>query len=359
MKRWRTWFGRLAFLLLMVLLFITPASAAEQSFEDVSSDSPWAGGIRYVRDKGISVGTGNGRFAPDAPITVRQWAVMLCRALGEGDTANIWETGSETGYRNGWLDMTSLLAPEMSMTRTSVYQSAFTAFGVPTYSTELYSGDNSKVENRYVRAAKELDLCGDTAEPGLTMTRGEAAQVIYLLQTRKYDTVLPPILDEFPVENRSGVDLNPYLLELQAVPESIREQFVDFGWKFIIDLKTVNRYAVQLQTNCIGICSGRDRIIYVSNRAAVVHEMGHFLHQMIGFPAQFDAIFDAEAESARPVLRDYSLTSSAEYFADCFRLWIERPSERGDLRERAPRTYAFFSELDQNEWSIKFNLQEE
>ena len=61
------------------------AMAVEVGYADVSPDSPWYEGIEYVTEQGISNGTGNNKFSPDAPITVRQWSVMLCRAYNEAE----------------------------------------------------------------------------------------------------------------------------------------------------------------------------------------------------------------------------------------------------------------------------------
>lgn len=44
---------------LLMLMLAVSASAAEVSFSDVASDSPWLESIQYVADHGISVGTGN------------------------------------------------------------------------------------------------------------------------------------------------------------------------------------------------------------------------------------------------------------------------------------------------------------
>ena len=40
--------------------------------------------VMYLAEHEITQGTGNGCFSPDAPVTVRQWAMMLCRAYDEG-----------------------------------------------------------------------------------------------------------------------------------------------------------------------------------------------------------------------------------------------------------------------------------
>ena len=67
------------------------AFAADSPFSDVAPDAPYAESIAYLVEHGITNGTDADTFSPDAPVTVRQWSVMLCLAYGlpiEGDT---WE----------------------------------------------------------------------------------------------------------------------------------------------------------------------------------------------------------------------------------------------------------------------------
>ena len=71
--------------LLLAFTLIVPASAAEYSFSDVPADSPWYESVAYIAERGITIGTGEGQYSPDTPITTRQWAVMLCRAYGKTD----------------------------------------------------------------------------------------------------------------------------------------------------------------------------------------------------------------------------------------------------------------------------------
>ena len=72
--------GVLMMALVLTLTLTVPAFAASEAgslFTDVPVDSPWFEGVEYIADRGITVGTGEGRYSPDSPITARQWAVML------------------------------------------------------------------------------------------------------------------------------------------------------------------------------------------------------------------------------------------------------------------------------------------
>ena len=108
--------------LLLTFTLIVPASAAEYSFSDVPVDSPWYESVAYIAERGITIGTGEGQYSPDAPITTRQWAVMLCRAYGKtdalaGDCGNFGSACLTEAYRCGWLSMEAVTNPDTQMCR--------------------------------------------------------------------------------------------------------------------------------------------------------------------------------------------------------------------------------------------------
>lgn len=97
--------------LMMVLISIslsTFSRAAFDTFSDVPNDSPFHESIFYLAERGIVCGEGNGRYVPDAPVTVRQWATMLCRALGDAAPLNYDDDCIRQGYSDGWLEMTAI-----------------------------------------------------------------------------------------------------------------------------------------------------------------------------------------------------------------------------------------------------------
>lgn len=119
---------------LLPLLMTVPTFAADSSFSDVAPDAPYAESIAYLVEHGITNGIGADTFSPDAPVTIRQWSVMLCRAYGlpiEGDT---WEEMSYVAmveaYSHGWMYSSIFSAPETQMCRGALYDSAFAAAGM-------------------------------------------------------------------------------------------------------------------------------------------------------------------------------------------------------------------------------------
>lgn len=343
---------------LLMLMLAVSASAAEVSFSDVASDSPWLESIQYVADHGISVGTGNNCFSPDRLITCRQWAVMICRAFNkqpEVQSTTFGEAEIRIAYAEGWLNMYGVMDPDQGICRGAMYESAFKVFGIPTYSCELYDGGTALAEcENCVRIAKLLGICPEAAQSTDMMTRGETAQLIHLLSTREFPVEEPPIMREMLIANPDTLPMNDYLLAIAEVPETVRNKFADLGWKYAVDCKAVARIASELNVqNCIGACSYQDKTIYVSDSKATLHEFGHFCQSVVGRTEAFKAIYDKEAKKALPLLREYSLTNSNEYFADCFQYWIAHAADTSKLealRSAAPETYAYFEKLSTSGW---------
>ena len=107
--------------------------------------------------------------------------------------------------------------------------------------------------------------------------------------------------------------------------------------------------------SCIGATNYGSRQITVSSAGATVHEFGHFLDELMGFPSQAEDFYQEEAETAAVLLRPYALTNEREYFADCFVYWLtyrDNSKKMAALQSAAPRTYAYFFMLEENGWQI-------
>ena len=283
----------------------------------------------------------------DDTVAVRQWAAMLCGAYL--DTPS--ESGCVAGaYRRGWLPVTAVTAPESGLCRGALYQSAFAAAGLHIYDSTLYPGGEalSTYEN-CLRVGAELGLCPAGTEPMELVTRDEAAALLDALLTRDFQVSEPPMLTEFPIQNPDEVNLNDYLLELRRVPESILRAFADSGWTYAVDFQHLAGLTRRYGTSCTGAADYDKKHIYVSEAKATVHEFGHFLDSMLGFPPGRSSFYEAEAGAASAFLRAYAGTGCREYFADYFAYYI---ANRGNAEKAAqmerltPETFAFFSALE-------------
>ena len=66
----------------LALILPNTASAACEGFADVPEDAACYESVMYLAEHGITKGTEANTFSPAQPVTVRQWAVLLCRAYG-------------------------------------------------------------------------------------------------------------------------------------------------------------------------------------------------------------------------------------------------------------------------------------
>ena len=118
----------------------SPEPKSMRSFADVSADSYYAKAVAWAVENGITTGTGDGRFSPDAACTRGQSVTFLFRAIGKlvdskaafSDVltgsyyadAVAWavENGVTNGIGNG------LFGPDNSCTRTQIVTFLYRAY---------------------------------------------------------------------------------------------------------------------------------------------------------------------------------------------------------------------------------------
>lgn len=344
---------------LLATLAFGSSKTSDTGFLDIPSDSACYEAVTFLAENGITVGTGNQCYSPDDLITVRQWATMLCRTYAQEEI--LPELSEDLGdayvlycYRQGWLAETAVIAPDSRMCRSALLQSALLAADITFYNYELYPGGQklSGYDNT-LRVARELGLCSQENSAYDLMTRDDVAKVLYLILNNEYEVEAPPMASAVFLCNKEGVNLNSYLMELQRIPETIRQAFEYKGWAYVIDFAYLKDFSEQCGMNCIGVTSYSTKQIYVSDYTATIHEFGHFLGQALNFPSKHEVLFQAEAQSAATVLRAYAATNRQEYFAEYFAFWIknrENETKMERLRTVSPETYAYFVSLEANNW---------
>ena len=333
----------------LVLILPTAASAVCTGFVDVPESADCYGSVMYLAGHEIAAGTGNDCFSPEQLITVEQWAVMLCRAYGVETKGNSWselsQSAAEQSYRKGWLNETALSAPSIQLCRGALLKSAFAAAKIPVYDSVLYAGGVSLPDHENcIRIGKELQLCGEANTANEIVTRRDAAMLLHAILTRAFTVEAPPA--PVALVNAAGVNINDYLLALRQVPEPVLAAFNAAGWTYRIDFDYISELSKQLNMSCIGATNYSQKTIYISEASATLHEFGHFLDWMLGFPAEHEQLFRAEAAAAP--LRNYAKTNAREYFADCFAYWVkyaENANAISLLQECAPMTYRYMEDL--------------
>ena len=168
--------------------------------------------------------------------------------------------------------------------------------------------------------------------------------LLHAILTRAFAVTAPAA--PVTLVNAAGVNINDYLLALRQVPEPMLAAFEVAGWTYRIDFNYISELSKQLNMSCIGATSYGQKTIYISEASATLHEFGHFLDWMLGFPAEHEQLFRAEAAAAP--LRDYAKTNAREYFADCFAYWVKYAGNTNAislLQECAPMTYRYMEKI--------------
>lgn len=335
--------------LVLAVILPTAASAACTGFDDVLETADCYESVMYLAECEIVAGTGNDCFSPEQFITVEQWAVMLCRAYGVETIGDNWQDVGRSSvveaYRQGWLNETALSAPNIQLCRGALLKSAFAAAKIPVYDSVLYAGGVSLPDHENcIRIGKELQLCGEANTANEIVTRRDAAMLLHAILTRAFTVTAP----EAPVTlvNAAGVNVNDFLLELRKLPEQVLDAFNAAGWTYCIDFDYMGGLSKKLNMSCIGATNYSRKTIYISEASAMLHEFGHFLDWMLGFPAEHEQLYLAEAQNSG--LRDYAKTNAREYFADCFAYWVKYAGNTNAislLQECALMTYRYMEDL--------------
>ena len=118
----------------------SPEPKAMSSFADVSTDAYYAKAVAWAVENGITTGTGDGKFSPDATCTRAQSVTFLFRAIGklvdskaefsdvltDSYYANAVAWAVENGVTNGIGD--GLFGPDNSCTRAQIVTFLFRAY---------------------------------------------------------------------------------------------------------------------------------------------------------------------------------------------------------------------------------------
>ena len=211
----------------------------------------------------------------------------------------------------------------IQLCRGALLKSAFAAAKIPVYDSVLYAGGVSLPDHENcIRIGKELQLCGEEDDANEIVTRRDAAMLLHAILTRAFTVETPPAS----------------VMLVNAA-----------GWTYRIDFDYINELSKQLNMSCIGATNYSQKTLYISEANATLHEFGHFLDWQLGFPAEHEQLYLAEAQNSG--LRDYAKTNAREYFADCFDYWIAYSGNEKRMeifRNAAPQIWAYFEALEKN-----------
>lgn len=309
---------------MLCCLSMSLVANADYRFSDVPEASSLYQSVTYLYEHGITYGIGNNYFSPSNPITPRQWAVMLCRAYGERpelDNVLFGDIAIQNAVERGWLTSADSSMPDEPMRRCDLYRSAFRIALSPDFDSNP-SGSQSAV-----------------------VSRGEAALLLHAILTGDPAVSLLPFICD-------GIT-DEYLSEIGKVPNSILVRFISDGWSFDVNQKYLEDRSIGRKAKIAGITNYQSKTIIVGSTSAVLHEFGHFLDRMLNQDEIHEILYKEEAQQALPILREYSLKSRKEYFADSFAFWIRNKGNQAALekmKNEMPRTHSYFCLLEENGW---------
>lgn len=176
-------------------------------FKDVPGDAWYESAVTFLAARGITTGTGDGKFSPDIALTRGQFIVMLMRAYGIGPDASPADNFADTGntHYTNYLAVAkrlgisagignNLFAPDREITRQEMFTLLYNTL---TVIGEISEGNSGKRLSDFSDAAgispwakEAMTLLVETGTvsgsdgklfPTDSTTRAEMAQVLYNL----------------------------------------------------------------------------------------------------------------------------------------------------------------------------------
>ena len=318
----------LSFLLIIVSLFVLCGSTLAESRDDAV--------VAYLEDAGIVNGDG-ASFHSERLITVREWCAMLGRADGY-TIDDEWKYASKKyidyAYEQGWVDYVAYLAPSSKMTAKYTCQSLFQFLNVV-----VYDGENGCVE-----LAKKNGLIDQHVKLDNLMTRGDAANILYLALTKNITSDMPKIVDAINIVY-DGEYISPSIVfKLEKIPSAILDEFDNDGWTLYIGNKYMKQFFPQVVNHYNGITNREKKIIVVDDFDSILHEFGHFLSIQINQDSELKRIYNADCGTST-THTEYYKSTEFEYFAECFSLYIDGKQINDDSE-----IYSYLNKLEEVGW---------
>jgi hypothetical protein len=184
-------------LALLMIMSTLVFSVSAKSFEDVPSDYKYAEQINIISDIGVTKGTSDTEYSPNAPVTREQMALLLYRLMvgnensGRVNTTPFTDLKNDTyfgaiswAYANGFILGTSetTFEPLEGITMRDAMAMLVRILGHET------DGMIKGYPWTYIDAAVKLDLDIDLEKVSYEkeLTRGETAAILYNALTAEY-----------------------------------------------------------------------------------------------------------------------------------------------------------------------------
>lgn len=335
-----------AIMMLICSMVIFPAAAeigGAEHFRDVPQTHPYFNAVTFMSENHITNGIGNDLYGVNNNITMKQAMIFLYKAFAPEEVKTAIDSAKNKDLemvsqfkKQGWIDFCGDPAEvnlNMSVSRRSFFEDALEMKGFVLYSDASYGNVlTDKQGNQYsgaMRLAYQLGLT-DNPAPLDMMTRGEAAQMIYLLsQPGLPAQEMPEVVSKIErLKSEFGSVPDDFAIVMTKVPDKVYKLFNENGWTMVYGTEYMNQYNVAHGTSGIGLCEPSSKTCYVAGRESIIHEMGHALKQpllkMTGYSdSKVRNIWMQEGAAAATFLRPYANTNDEEFFAELFCHYIE------------------------------------
>ena len=255
----------------------------------------------------------------------------------------------QEAYVRGWVTQTAIMMKDVQASYCFALGTGFIASGIPVYNQTYYEGKLLTHNENVLRIGKKLNYIDSTINENSLITKQEAERIISLLPNNQ---IIEEIKEEekspylVTINNIDNIPLDDILFGLNQIPMEIINQFNEDGWQCTIDLNYLSELSKQYYGSVIGLTSFGKKTLYVTNSISLLHEFGHYVDGMLGFPLQVDILFEVQAENS-PLWAN-AKKNRKEYFADCFSYWINYSNNEirmNMFKELAPQTYEYMNSL--------------
>lgn len=339
----KTVFAIMMLICSMVIFQAAAESGGAEHFRDVPQTHPYFNAVTFMSENHITNGIGNDLYGVNNNITMKQAMIFLYKAFAPEEVKTAIDSAKNKDHemvsqfkKQGWIDSCGDPAEvnlNMSVSRRSFFEDALEMKGFVLYSDTSYGNVlTDKQGNKYsgaMRLAYQLGLT-DNPAPLDMMTRGEAAQVIYLLSQPDLPAQeMPEVVSKIErLKSEFGSVPDDFAIVMTKVPDKVYKLFNENGWTMVYGTEYMNQYNVAHGTSGIGLCEPSSKTCYVAGRESIIHEMGHALKQpllKISGYSDYNVlnIWRQEGVAAAAFLRPYANTNDEEFFAELFCHYIE------------------------------------
>lgn len=294
-----------------------------EGFSDVPREHVYFKEIDELRDEGVLTGSGSQAFCPDRAITGRELAAMLSRADGlNASWATLFEDLAGQDWCGAGLAEYGDVKIPASLAKLAMYRQA---------GLEIYN------ENAY-----DLET---------TMSRAEAAY--FLCRVRRFASLG---LDFGYEDGYAATAQSVRETMIRDLPLEISVRMAELGWSIQVGSGYIGDYMEEHGTsNIVGLCSYKNKTVYVLTPMAIIHESGHFADKLMWGYQGRDELFAAEGEACGKYISTYGAKNPAEFMAEVFAHYLsyrDDPEGMARFRTHMPLSYEYMRAREDDGWAF-------